>query len=502
MPTLATWRDHPAAILATLAVLLHLWANASYGIFRDELYYIVCGWHLAWGYMDQAPLSPAIAAASYALFGTWLPGFRIVPTLCFAATIILTIQLVRLLGGGRFGAWLAGGTLFGAGVLQITGVLLTTDVLQPAAWTACTYALVRATRDGQKNWWLGLGLIAGIAFLGKYNVAFDLGALGLALLATPQRRALATWHVFAGAALMIAIAAPNLLWQQTHGWPFLAHIRDIAANHTVPLSPVGFMAQQILQMNPATLPVWGAGLAALLAWRQLRDVRWIGLGYLLLMLFDAATHGKPYYVSPVYPGLVAAGGVALEAWLRRAAARAALGAFLLAGSLALAPLFLPVLPPATLAAYLQWLGLIPTTGEKMDLGALPQYFADMFGWQQMADAVGRAWRTLPPTDQAQAVFIGRNYGEAAALDVLGHGPDAISLHQSYWYWGPKGHDGNVTLRVGGSRERLLTYFVDVKEIGRTPPGWGMPFEMDQPIWLCRGIRAKLGDFWPGHMTDN
>jgi 4-amino-4-deoxy-L-arabinose transferase-like glycosyltransferase len=501
-----TWRnallERPALVLFSLAMLLHLWVNAGYGIFRDELYYIVCGWHLAWGYMDQPPLTPLIAAASHAVFGTWLPGFRLVPALCFSAAVALTVLLARLLGGGLFAAWLAGGTVFAAGVLQINGVFLTTDVLQPPAWIAITYSLVRAVRDGERRWWLAAGAIAGIAFLGKYSVAFDVASLAVALLAMPQRRALLAWQPWVAAGIVCVCAAPNLLWQAVHGWPFIAHMNDLAEHHTEHFSPVAYMGHQILQVNPFSLPVWGAGLAALLFWARFRAVRWIGLAYVLLMAFSQIVHGKPYYVASVYPSLIAAGGVALEAWLRATAARAAIAAFVAAGGIAFAPLALPILPPARLAAYMKFLHLVPGTGEIDVLGALPQYFADMFGWQALADEIGRVWHALPPADQAQAVFVGRNYGEAAAIDVLGHGPDAISFHQSYWYWGPKGHDGAVVLVIGESRVALLADFASVEQAGRTAPGFGMPYEMNQPVWLCRGLRTPLATLWPTHQTDN
>lgn len=494
----------PALVLFGAALLLHLILNGRYPIFRDELYYIVCGWHLALGYMDQPPLSPLLAALSYSVFGTWTTGFRLVPALCFATTAAITVELARRLGAGRFGAWLAGGTVFAAGVLQILGTLLTTDILQPPAWTACAYALVRAVRDGERRWWLWLGVIAGIAFLGKYNVAIELAAAGAAIALLPQRRALASWRPWAAALIAAAIAAPNLLWQQIHGWPFLAHIRDIAANHTIPMSFGQFLLQQLLLVGPPTLPVWGAGLLALLASRRFAGVRWLGLAYLLLLGFGWASHGKPYYIAPYYPVLFAAGAVAWEDWVRSPHWRAVLCTGIALPSLALSPLFLPVLPPGRLATYLAWLDLVPETGEKTDQTVLPQYFADAFGWQEMVDAVDRAWRALPQADRAKAVFIGRNYGEAAAVDVLGRGggPPAISLHQSYWYWGPKGYDGSVALTYGASRDHWLGYFRTVEQVGHTGPGWGMPFETDQPVWLCRDSRVPLDRYWPGHMTDN
>src|SRR5579863_3842437 len=90
--------DHPAALLGLAALALHLWVNGSYGYFRDELYFIVCGRHPAWGYTDQPPLMPLIAAASDAAFHS-LRGLRLVPALAAAATVALTASAAQMLGG-------------------------------------------------------------------------------------------------------------------------------------------------------------------------------------------------------------------------------------------------------------------------------------------------------------------------------------------------------------------------------------------------------------------
>jgi hypothetical protein len=52
--------DHPGWALGLVALGLHLWASRGYGYFRDELYFIVCGERLDWGFVDQPPLIPAI----------------------------------------------------------------------------------------------------------------------------------------------------------------------------------------------------------------------------------------------------------------------------------------------------------------------------------------------------------------------------------------------------------------------------------------------------------
>ncbi|HXQ29474.1 MAG TPA: glycosyltransferase family 39 protein, partial [Gemmatimonadales bacterium] len=117
--------------------------NGRYGFFRDELYFIVCGNRPAWGYVDQPPLIPLIASWLHALFGNSLVGFRLAPALAMAATVALTAEFVRLLGGQRFAQWLAGLCVLGAPIFLAQGLLLTTDMLQALTWLACGWFLVR-----------------------------------------------------------------------------------------------------------------------------------------------------------------------------------------------------------------------------------------------------------------------------------------------------------------------------------------------------------------------
>ena len=309
--------NHPAACLGVATLALHLWVNGSYGYFRDELYFIVCGRHLAWGYVDQPPLVPLVAWASDSAFHS-LRGLRLIPALAAAATVALTVSAARMLGGGRYACWLAGLTVLAGGVLQLLGVLLSTDTLQPLAWLACALAIIRAQRGREPRWWWAVGLIAGVAFLAKYTAAAYLGCLALGLLATKQRRLLAHWQPWAAVVLAVAMAAPNLVWQAANGWPFLAHGAELAVHQNIPLSPAAFLLQEVMTMGPGTAPVWLVGLAAFGLWRRFADLRWVAIGWALLMAAMVAAHGRPYYPAGAYPLLMAGGAVALEAWLPRA----------------------------------------------------------------------------------------------------------------------------------------------------------------------------------------
>ena len=489
--------DRPELVLGLAALALHLWVNGSYGYFRDELYFVICGRHPAWGYTDQPPLTPLIAWASDAAFHS-LRGLRLVPALACAATVALTAHAARLLGGGLYARWLAGFAVLGGGVMQLSGALFTTDSLQPLAWLAIGVCVLHAERDEKPGWWLVAGAVGGVAFLAKYTVALYLVSLAIGLLATRQRKVLATWGPWAAALLAFVIAAPNLIWQAANGWPFVAHTAVLAAEKNIPLSPAAFLLQEVLVAGPATAPVWIAGLAAFAFRPAFARWRWIAVSWLVLVVAAVIGRGRPYYIAPAYPLLMAGGAVALEDWLPRLA-RPAFATLVLVVAAATAPMFLPVLPIQDFIAYERAIGFRPSTGERLKLAALPQYYADQFGWPEMAETVGKAYQALPPDDRKRAVFFAWNYGDAAAIDFFGAPfglPPAISAHENYFLWGPRGTDGSVVLILGGMRENLLKMFRTVEPVGRFDHPLAMPEERDQTLWLCRDIKEPIEQVWP------
>jgi len=482
--------SHPALALGLATLALHLWVNGGYGYFRDELYYIVCGRDLAWGYVDQPPLTPLLAWASDAAF-PFLRGFRLVPTLAAAATVARATEAARLMGGG-----LAGLAVLAGGALQLFGVLLITDTLQPPAWLAIAMCIIKAEQS--PRWLLAAGAIAGLAFLAKYTVVFYLASVALGLLATPQRRLLARWQPWGGDPDRARHRGPEPRLAGRERMAVPGAWAELAAHKNIPLSPVAFIGQEMLTFGPASAPIWVAGLVAFAFWPRFAHLRWVAISWASLIAATIAAHGKPYYPAGAYPLLMAGGAVALEAWLPRFG-QAALAAFVLAGAALTAPLVMPVLPIETFIAYQRWLGLQPSTGERIKLGVLPQYFADMFGWPELAGAVGAAYQALPPQDRERAVFFGRNYGEAAAVDVFGEPfrlPPAISAHESYFLWGPRGHDGSVMLILGGTRDGLLKRFRSVEPVGRLDNPLGMPEESANTLWLCRDSLEPLEQAWP------
>ena len=485
--------------LGVLAVAVHLWASGGYGYFRDELYFIVCGQRLDWGFVDQPPLIPAIAGAMHQLVPGSLRMLRLVPALAHGATVVLAGATARRLGGGPWAQALAALCVLVGGVFLGIGTTLSTGALEPLAGLFCSYALVRVIRDRDERWWLALGIAAGVALMAKYLIAFWLAALGIGILATPVRRSLARPYLYVGAVIGLLIVLPNLLWQYAHGWPFVELGEAAVERKNIVVPPLDFLRQALEQFNIGAAPVWLAGLAGFAAWRRLADLRLFAIAFIVLCAAFLLLHGKLYYLAGAMPILFAGGAVVLEAWLTAPLLRTAVTALAVILGLIGAPFALPILPIEQFAAYQDALGIAPGPDHQgSPAPRLQQYYADMFGWPELAAQVADIYRALPPDEQAGAVFLGNNYGEAATIDIFGAPlglPPAISGHNNYFLWGPRGHDGSVVIRLGGKKENLLKAYASCDGAGTFEHPWAMPYETGQTIWVCRNRNPPTDKDW-------
>jgi hypothetical protein len=271
-----------------------------------------------------------------------------------------------------------------------------------------------------------------------------------------------------------------------------------ANGKNVVMSPLAFFFQQFWVTGPVPAVVWLCGLWAGIARPKLAVARAFAIAWLILLFVFDYSHGKPYYLSAIYPTLLAFGALRLEEWLSNPIARrAVLASLAILGAIG-APMTLPILPIDTFVRYQRAIGIAPSSDEHHEMGALPQYYADMFGWREMAEKIAEVYNALPPQDRAKAVFYGENYGEAAAIDVFGRRmglPPAIAGHNNYYLWGPRGHDGSVMIIVGGNTKHYDEIFTSYEVAGHTDTAYAMPYEANQPIYVLRGLKTPLPDFW-------
>ncbi len=489
-------------MLGGTCLLLHLIVNNRYDVFRDELYFIVCGQHPALGYVDQPPLIPLIAGASHAMFGTALLPLRLVPALAMSATVALSAEFVRLLGGGRYAQWLCGLAVLLGPVFLVQGLLLTTDALQPLTWLACGWCLVRLAQTNDDRWWLGFGLAAGISLASKYLIFFYLAGLAVGVVSTPLRRSMLQPWLYLGALIALIFLAPSLYWQAENGWPFLELSKAGAGGKNLVLSPPAFIGQQLLFVGPASTPIWLAGLWRFTVRPPFPQLRVFPIAYGVMVALVHVLHGKAYYITSVYPVLLAGGALSIEGWLARPTYRWVAAGVITGAGVLIAPLALPILPPSQYAAYAHALGISSRASatEKGAEGVLPQQLSDMFGWREMAEKVSAIYNALPPDQRARAVFLGRNYGEAAAIDIYGpalHGPPPISTHNNYYLWGPRGHDGSIVIAVGGDPVQYTRDYQSVERVGELTCPYARRDETNIPIYMLRDRHIPFATAWAG-----
>jgi hypothetical protein len=502
------WSSGPAIVayiaLATLA--LHMFIQ-NYGFFRDELYFLACGDHLAWGYMDQPPMVALLARASTSLFGHSLYGIHVLPALVGVAQVWLAGVLVREFKGGRFAQALA--AVATALAPQYLGVdaYLSMNCLEPLFWMGMAYVFVRIVNTGRQRLWLVFGIVAGLSLENKYATLVFGFALVVGVLLTEQRKALATPWMWVGGAIAALIFLPNVLWQYHYGFPFIEMQQQFVQGKNVIISPWQLFTDQVLVMNPMTFPLWVGGL---LFFFTNTGKPWRALGWtyvLTFMIFTVQKGTKSYYLTPIYIMLYAGGAVLLECWLAsrkpgpalRLIGPAYLALVLIAAGI-LAPYAICLLPPQKFIAYMNVLHVRPPKNEQYAQNpVLPQQYADMFGWPEMVEKVATYYNALPAAERAKTAIYGKNYGESGAIDWFGGAyglPKSIGTHMNYWVWGPRDYTGESVIIIGQrDYEKLFTQCASVTKVADLDHPLAMPYE-NRPMWHCRGLNVDLRRAWP------
>lgn len=494
------------AVIALAQLSLHFAVNAAggYGYFRDEFYYLACSRHLAAGFVDLPPLSAFFLAIQSALFGTSVFALRLFPALDGATVIYLTGILALRMGASRFGAALSSiACLCSPVILAFTGFygMNSVDLL---VWIIAAHLFVSALEKSRPRSWIALGIVCGLGMLNKIDAGWLVAGIFVGLLATPRRKHLRTPWPWIAASIAALIFAPFVLWNMQHDWAHLEFIRNASSQKYAGLSALSFLLGQIPIQHPLNLPLWLAGLYFLFLAKRgapFRALGWIWLTACAVL----ALHGqsKAEYLTAAYPILFAAGGAASDLVERRWFARFVkpiYATLLVLTTILIVPMVLPILPVERYIDYAERLAVKPSSAENKELSKLPQFYADMFGWQEKVDAVSRAFARLSAQERAKCAIFASNYGRCGAIDFLGKAsglPDSIGSHNNYWIWGPREYTGKIILILSsdlGGREALFESTEVVEQVPHND--YCMPYENDLKVFLCRGLKQPLSQLWP------
>ena len=487
-------------IVAFFVVLAHLLTASQYGIFRDELYYIACARHLSTGYVDHPPLIAWMTWGVLHTLGSSLLALRLLPALASGLLVWLTGKITQEWGGGRYAQMLAALSIAPVPIYLILQHWLSMNAFEPLCWTGVLWAASRIILRRAPRYWLVIGVLVGVSLENKYSIIFPVAGLLLGLLLTPERKWFRTVYFLAAIVIATLLFTPNLLWLIHHGFPFLEFERHSRQSDSRILrGPVTFLIDQARMMNPLLTPLWTAGLAWFFT-KGGKALRCIGFATAFVILLLLATQAKNYYVSPIYPVLLASGAIFLEQWItRRAWLRIGYPVAILASGCVLAPLVMPILPVPQFLAYHQiWHGFTPVVFENEPERPLPQYFADEFGWEAMTQKTAEAFHRLPLQAQAHTAIFANNYGEAAAIDFFApHNglPASISKAETYWLWGPRQYDGESVIVLGSNGRGDHEFFRSVEPIGHVTDTYARVDERFT-IFYCQGMHPPLATLWP------
>jgi 4-amino-4-deoxy-L-arabinose transferase-like glycosyltransferase len=470
-------------VAAALGAVL-LWYAAQYGFHRDELYFVVAGRHPAFGYPDQPPLTPLLAAGAEALLGPTPVGLRIVSGLAVVATTVLAALTARELGGGRAAQITAAVAMAVMPGILLAGHLLATATIDILVWAVVLWLVARILGGGDPRLWLVVGVIAGVGLLNKHLVVF-LGASLAAGLLLARRDVLRRPEPWVAVLIALLIWLPNLAWQAANGWPQLEMGRVIAERDGLE-NRVLLLPMQLILVG-LMAPVLLAGVWRLLAGDAMRPWRPIGLGYVVVLALILLTGGKGYYAAGYLPALIAAGAIPIAGWISGGAGRRIGAAALAAGSAFIAAVIsLPILPASS-----------PIVAAVAELNSES---VEQVGWPELVDTVAGVVDELEPAERAGAVVITGNYGEAGALTVLGGDrdlPPVHSGHQGFHDWGPPPEGASTVVVVGIFPEHAGRMFSGCRTVASVDNGQGVENEeQGLPVLTCGPPIRPWSELWP------
>ncbi len=462
MPASVLRRQRGPLLVAAALVVLLLSLADRFGWHRDELYFVVCGRHLAWGYVDQPPFVPAVARLADVVAPGNLVVLRLPAALAAGGIVLLVTALCRELGGSR-GAQLLAALVTAASSLTLAiGHLLSTEDLDVVVGLALTLLVARAVRTRDSRW-LGLAAaIAAAAVLNKYLVVLPVVGLLCGLAGQRELRLLLSRWVLAGAVVGGLVAAPNLVWQATHSWPELTMASALSQGNGTYGSRPQVVILQLALTAPVFVPLLVAGFVA--PWRraELRPYRFVSISWMVVFLLVLVIGGKAYYDAPELLALVAPGSIVTAAWLARGRTRLRTGIIAAATVLAFVVstmLFLPVWPTDNVPGFVE--------GVNQDV-------AGMVGWPTFVSQVAAAYHAIPATGGARPALLTEDYSDAGALARFGpqHGlPQAYSGHNSMADFGRPPDGTQTVLAVGWDGPgQLEEWFGSVTAGRRDPPG--------------------------------
>ncbi len=457
-------------IIVTIKLVLQFAiVNPAYELHRDEFLHLDQGNHLAFGFISVPPLS-SLLSGIILFFGGSIFWVRFFPAIFGALTIIFVWLIVESLEGGIFSKILASCALLFS-ILFRLNILFQPNSFDILAWTLIFYLLIKYLKNEHPKWLFFLALVIAIGFYNKYNIAFILAGLFIGILTTYHRRLFVNKDFWKAVLVAVILILPNLIWQYQHDFPVIHHMKVLKERQLDNNTSLFFLKGQLLFFI-GSLPLTIGGIIALLTYKPFRAYRFIGIAILVTLSLFTILKAKDYYAVGLYPVLFAIGSVYFEKIISQKWKLVVFPVLIINNLLVfivtlkiIYPLLTPVEirqnpEPFEKIGMLRW--------EDGENHMLPQDFADMIGWEEMAEKSLAAYQQIPKNELENTLIFCDNYGETGALNYYNRGkmPSAYSFNTDYIFWLPRIEKIQNVLLVGDKPEQeLINMFAVYKKIG-------------------------------------
>ncbi|MGE5428243.1 MAG: glycosyltransferase family 39 protein [Methylococcaceae bacterium] len=469
-----------------------------YELHRDEFLHLDQARHLAWGYQSVPPVTSVISYIIL-LLGNGIFWVKFFPALFGALTILIVWRTIEALEGGWF-ALLLGSISILLSVLLRINTLYQPNSLDILSWTLLYYLLIRFIQSDRPNWLYMAAIIMAIGFLNKYNIAFLILGLLPALLLTEHRKVFVNKHLYGAAALALLLILPNLVWQYQNNFPVIHHLNELAATQLVNVNRSDFLKEQIMFFLGAIFVILAAFIGFII-YPPFKKYRVVGWSYLFTIVLFVFFRAKGYYAIGLYPVLLAFGAVYIEklSYGRRSGYLRPVA--LIIPILLFFPMWQIAFPNRTPQQIRQKAGMYEAYGmlrwEDGKNHALPQDFADMLGWKELARKVDSAYAMVPEPENT--MILCDNYGQAGAINYYSSHPNigAVSMNADYINWMKLDKPIQYFIRVkeagdnGQEMEKTAPFFESAVKIGEITNPYAR--EKGTTIYLFRNVKIDANE---------
>jgi len=495
--------------IAILNLLIYLITQAffAYGFFRDELYYLACANRIQLGYVDHPPLSIYLLAVWKSLFGDTMFVIRIVPAIVSSATVFMIGLFTSKLGGGKTAIIISTVAYMLAPIFLGMNTIYSMNAFDFFFWITSAYVFLRIIQqgsvpstDGNSILWIILGVVLGLGLLNKTSVFWLCAGIFAGTIFTPLRKDLKTKYPYIAALIALLIFSPFIIWNLTHDLAHLEFMRNASVWKYSGLTPLTFLHDQILTLNPISIFIWLPGIIFLFFRKEFKRYRAIGFIWLTTFIILVVNiHSKGEYIAAAYQILFTAGAVQIERWSalpKRFWVKYSIIIPVLVSGILISPLARPLLSPDKFIEYQSAMGLEPPSSEGKQLEKLPQFYADMFGWEDLARNVSKVYLSLSEDERKTTVIYCNNYGEAGAIEYYNKKyplPKVICPHNNYWYWSNEKEEPATVIIIGGELQNHLESLEQVENAGLHKSKYAIPYENNLSIYIGRRLKRSISE---------